>query len=82
MRSLIELKNGEVISGGIDGTLKRWRDGQLVGEIDTGQGGVRSLIELKNGEVISGGSDGTLKRWRDGQPVGDAQLGANRPALS
>jgi WD40 repeat protein len=65
--SLIELKNGELISGGRDGTLRRWRDGKPVGDgkpIDTGQGWVRSLIELKNGELISGGGDGTLRRWR------------------
>jgi WD40 repeat protein len=64
--SLIELKNGELISGGSDGTLRRWRDGKAVGDgnpIATGQGQVMSLIELKNGELISGGSDGTLRRW-------------------
>ena len=64
--SLIELKNGELISGGRDGSLRRWRDGKPVGDgkpIATGQGGVGSLIELKNGELISGGSDGSLRRW-------------------
>jgi hypothetical protein len=64
--SLIELKNGEVISGGRDGTLRRWREGKAVGDgkpIATGQGVVLSLIELKNGELISGGQDGTLRRW-------------------
>jgi hypothetical protein len=30
--SLIELKNGELISGGEDGTLRRWRDGKPVGD--------------------------------------------------
>jgi hypothetical protein len=72
--SLIELKNGELISGGRDGSLRRWRDGKPVGDgkpIATGQGGVWSLIELKNGELISGGDDGSLRRWRDGKPVGD-----------
>jgi WD40 repeat protein len=69
--SLIELRNGELISGGSDGTLRRWRDDLPVGNrIETGQGRVLSLIELKNGELISGGEDGTLRRWRDGQPVG------------
>jgi hypothetical protein len=74
--SLIELKNGELISGGYDGTLRRWRDGKPVGDgkpIATGQERVRSLIELKNGELISGGEDGTLRRWRDGKPVGDGK---------
>ena len=66
MRSLIELKNGELISGGSDGSLRRWRDGKPVGDgkpIATGQGSLWSLIELKNGELISGGRDGSLRRW-------------------
>jgi hypothetical protein len=74
--SLIELRNGELISGGGDGSLRRWRDGQPVGDgkpIATGQGGVWSLIELRNGELISGGDGGSLRRWRDGQPVGDGK---------
>jgi WD40 repeat protein len=70
--SLVELPNGELISGGSDGTLRRWRDGEPVGEpLQTGQGMVLSLVELRNGELISGGSDGTLRRWRDGEPVGE-----------
>jgi hypothetical protein len=71
--SLIELRNGELISGGSDGTLRRWRDGKPAGDeqpIATGQGGVRSLIVLSSGELISGGEDGTLRHWRDGKPVG------------
>jgi WD40 repeat protein len=71
VRSLVELKNGELVSGGNDGTLRRWRDGRAVGQpIQTGQEAVVNLIELKNGELISGGNDGTLRRWRDGRPVG------------
>ena len=64
--SLIELKNGELISGGDDGSLRRWRDGKPVGDgkpIATGQGDVISLVQLNNGELISSGSDGTLFRW-------------------
>ncbi len=76
VNGLIEQKNGELISGGGDGTLRRWRDGKPVGDgkpIATGQGRVWSLIRLKNGELISGGLDGTLRRWRDGKPVGDGK---------
>ena len=64
--SLIELKNGELISGSDDGSLRRWRDGKPVGDgkpIATGQGDVISLVQLNNGELISSGSDGTLFRW-------------------
>jgi hypothetical protein len=74
--SLIELTNGELISGGGDGSLRRWRDGKPVGDgkpIATYQGSVTSLIELRNGELISGGDGGSLRRWRDGQPVGDGK---------
>jgi hypothetical protein len=62
VNSLIELQNGELISGGNDGSLRRWRDGKAVGDvIPTGLGGVYSLIELKNGELISGRYDGSLR---------------------
>jgi WD40 repeat protein len=71
--SLIELNNGELISGGNDGSLRRWRDGKPLGDATpTGQGKVWSLIELKTGELISGGADGSLRRWRDGRPLGAA----------
>ena len=70
--SLVELKNGELISGGYDGSLRRWKDGKPIGEkIATGQGRVRSLVELTNGELISGGDDGSLRRWKDGKPLGE-----------
>ena len=70
--SLVALRNGQLISGGADGTLRRWRAGQPLGEgIQTGQGNVLSLIELGNGELVSGGEDGSLRRWRSGKPVGD-----------
>jgi WD40 repeat protein len=71
--SLIELQNGELISGGLDGSLRRWRDGKPLGAaIPTGQVQVLSLIELQNGELISGGRDGSLRRWRDSKPLGAA----------
>ena len=57
----MELKNGELISGGENGSLRRWKDGKPLGEaIATGQGRVLSLVELKNGELISGGENGSL----------------------
>ena len=69
--SLVELRNGEWLSGGDDGSLRRWRNDAPVGDpLQTGQGRVLSLIELATGEWISGGSDGTLRRWRNGEPVG------------
>ena len=64
--TLLELKNGELISAGSNGTLRRWRDERPVGDgkpIATGHLQVESLIELENGELISGGADGTPRRW-------------------
>lgn len=35
---LIRMENGEIISAGVDGVLRRWRDGKPVGKpFDTGQ---------------------------------------------
>lgn len=82
--SRVELKNGEVITGGENGTLRRWRNGKAMGDgkpIHTGQGAVKELIELKNGEVISGGENGTLCRWRDGKPVGGKPIDTRQGAV-
>ena len=73
----MELKYGELISGGGDGSLKLWPNHKAVGEgelIANGKG-VISLIELKNGELITGGYDGSLRRWVwvDGKAVGKGQ---------
>ena len=71
MRSLLELRNGDWISGGDNGSLQRWRNGNKTGApITTGQGAVLSLLELSNGEWISGGENGTLQRWRSGTKIG------------
>ncbi|MFM7362384.1 MAG: TIR domain-containing protein, partial [Cyanobacteriota bacterium] len=69
--SLIELKNGDLVSGGSDGSLRRWRDDKpIVAAIPTSQGRVISLNEMKNGDLVSGGSDGSLRRWRNDKPRG------------
>ena len=76
IRSLLQLSNGEIISGGDDGSLRRWRDGKPEGDgkpIATGQGEVTILVQLKNGEVISAGPEATLRRWRDGKPVAGSE---------
>jgi WD40 repeat protein len=75
MRSLIEMSNGELITGADDGSIRRWKNGKPLGlggdPIPTGQDMVLSLIELKNGELITGGQDGSLRRWKNGTPLGD-----------
>ena len=69
--SLVEQRNGEWVSGGADGTLRRWRNGQKVGApIPTDHKAVTSLVVLRNGDLLSGGADGTLQRWRDGKKIG------------
>ncbi len=73
MWSLIELNNGELISGGNNGSMRRWRDGKPLGDaIPTGQGAVLRLIKLQNGDLISGGDDGSLRRWGDSKTVIEA----------
>ena len=61
MVSLFELGNGELVSAGEDGSLRRWRNGQPLGDrIETGQALVWAVISLPNGELISGDHAGTL----------------------
>jgi hypothetical protein len=72
----LELKNGELISGGDDSSLRRWRNWKPLANgkpITTKQDGVRSLLELNNGELISLGGDGSLRRWHAGDQVGDGK---------
>ncbi|MEB3242151.1 MAG: toll/interleukin-1 receptor domain-containing protein, partial [Cyanobacteriota bacterium] len=61
--NLVALPNGDVLSAGGRGIVRRWRGerpldgGKLV---VSGQRVVMSLAVLPNGEVVSGGQDGTL----------------------
>ena len=65
--SLLSLSNGDMISGGSDGTLQLWRrhgkNGlRKIGQpIQTEQTEVWSLLMLKNGDLVSGGRDGTIR---------------------
>jgi WD40 repeat protein len=69
--SLALLGNGDVIIGGENGGIQRWRNGRLVGEpILSRQGRVTSLIPLVNDEFYSAGEDGSLLRWRNGETIG------------
>lgn len=55
---MILLNNGNLVTGGNEGSLVWWRNYKPLGpEIETMQGQLRSLVETKNGEVISGGQD-------------------------
>jgi len=69
--SLALLRDGDLISGGSDGTLRRWRRGKAVGAaVAAHPGGVKNLLALANGDCVSGGSDGTLRWWRQGGAIG------------
>ncbi|MFZ0408005.1 MAG: WD40 repeat domain-containing protein [Cyanobium sp.] len=79
--SLLVQPDGEVISGGEDGSLRRWRQGRPLGPArPTGQGSIRALLGLADGELISGGSlsaasgeeQSSLRRWRGLIPNGAA----------
>ena len=71
--SLLVQGNGDVISGGEDGSLRRWRQERpSAAPLATGQRSVMALTLLPNGDLLSGGSLisdagqelGTLRRWR------------------
>ncbi|MFM9103310.1 MAG: TIR domain-containing protein [Cyanobium sp.] len=64
--SLLALRNGDLLAGGYDGKLRRWRGLQQVGPFLTnGEIPVLSLAELQNGEILSGDAEGRLRllRW-------------------
>jgi hypothetical protein len=62
--ALAVLPNGELLSAGIDGSLKRWgKEGTPLATISTHQQYVTSMLVLPNGDLLSGGDDGTIKRW-------------------
>jgi len=69
--SLVVMRDGTLVSGGSDGTLRRWRGGRPIGKaVAAHPGGVRSLLALANGDIVSSGADGHLRWWRDGQSLG------------
>ena len=72
-----------IISGGADGTVRRWdlTTGTPIGEPITGHDGSVNAVavgELDGGPVIiSGGADGTVRRWdlTTGTPIGEPITG-------
>ena len=68
--SIVELCNGDFISGGSDGFLSYWRGGRRLGNpIKTGHGRVHALTQTLDGDLVSGGSDGKARIWRNGMAV-------------
>ncbi len=68
--SVVELCNGDLISGGSDGSLHHWRHNQRLGHpIQTGHGRVYALTQTHDGDLVSGGTDDKVRIWRDGRIV-------------
>jgi WD40 repeat protein len=68
--SLVELCNGDLISGGSDGSLHHWRHNRLLGRpIPTDHGRVYALTQTHDGDLVSGGDDGKVRIWRNGQVI-------------
>jgi hypothetical protein len=76
--SVVLRRDGVLITGGEDGSLRRWRQERPLGPpLATGQGSVRVLTALPNGDLLSGGSLitkdgqewGSLRRWRGTSPL-------------
>mmetsp|Transcript_3933 Transcript_3933/g.11617 ORF Transcript_3933/g.11617 Transcript_3933/m.11617 type:complete len:473 (+) Transcript_3933:151-1569(+) len=61
-----EATGDQLISGGMDGTLKRWRagDGAYVETLFGHAGPVRSLDYAANEQPLSGGGDHTARLWK------------------
>jgi WD40 repeat protein len=69
--SIVELCNGDLISGGSDGALHHWRGTQRLGSANqTGHKRVYALAVLPSEDLVSGGEDGAVQIWRYGQRVG------------
>jgi hypothetical protein len=61
--SLLELPDGDLMSGGRDGTVRRWRNGLPLGDsFPADQGAINALLLTPDGMVISAGGQGSL-RW-------------------
>jgi hypothetical protein len=65
--SLAELRSGELVSGGVDGSLRRWRNGSATGKRLTAckhvGASVAQILELKDQGLITLCSNGSISRW-------------------
>jgi WD40 repeat protein len=74
--SLVELCQGDLISGASDGALHHWRQGRRLGQpLATPHRRVYALGLLPSGDLVSGGDDGTLQVWRQGRTVASLATG-------
>ena len=63
MLCLIELKNGDLVSGSCDNTIKIWNieTCECSQTLSEHTDAVFNLFELKNGNIVSGSRDGSMK---------------------
>lgn len=72
--SMVKYKSGEIITGGLEGSVQRWKNGRMIGEpieTDHQSAGVLSLVILNNGllgvpVLVSAGGNGELNIWNRG----------------
>ena len=74
--SILETRSGEVlIVGRRDGSVSRWRNGNLLGKSALSDPGssriVLAVLELANGDLLAGYEDGMAQRWRNGRRLGE-----------
>ncbi|MFN7900187.1 MAG: TIR domain-containing protein [Synechococcaceae cyanobacterium] len=68
--SVVELCNGDLMTGANDGSLQYWRGNRPVGKpIQTGHGSIFALARTRHGDILSGGRDGTIGLWQNGQLI-------------
>ncbi|XP_059450417.1 uncharacterized protein LOC132181281 isoform X2 [Corylus avellana] len=60
----VALDDGDIVSGSVDCTLRRWRNGQSIEFWDGHKAPIQAVIKLPSGELVTGSSDTTLKLWR------------------
>jgi WD40 repeat protein len=62
--SIIEAPTGELITGSVEGTIKIWKEDQLICTLNGHSTSVTHLVFSPNGEkLISGSTDKTIKIW-------------------
>jgi WD40 repeat protein len=63
--SLTILKDGSLVSGHMDGTIRIWNisSGYLINTILAHSSKINSLVILKNGDLVSGSDDKSIKIW-------------------
>ena len=68
--SVVELSNGDLLSGSSEGILQHWRQGRPLGPaVQTGHGPIYALNLTGEGDLVSAGDDGMIRIWQYGHLV-------------